>query len=220
MTVYLCLPAGRMASHAGWFRLMIVLALLAFERERRRPDIPILVIMDEFPVLGYMRSIEAAAGQIAGFGVKLWTVLQDLTQLKKLYQSSWETFIGNAGVLTFFANTDLTTLRHMSGKLGTIGMQVEHASRASAPDLARGVNPVQEDVQKSALLEPHELEMVLARETNRVLVLAAGRKPVILKRAHYQNDEPFEGLFDDTPETARASPRRLAPPLPRIMPPA
>ena len=180
-----------MASHANWLRVMIALSLQAFEREPGKPDIPILLMLDEFPVLGYMRSIEAAAGQIAGFGVKLWTVLQDLGQIKKLYQSSWETFVGNAGVLTFFGNTDLTTLRYVSAKLGKIGMNLERASRASGPDLARGVNPIQEDLRESALLEPHEVELTLARETGRVLVLAAGRKPLILQRARYYADRPF-----------------------------
>ncbi|MGA9765754.1 MAG: type IV secretory system conjugative DNA transfer family protein [Rhodomicrobium sp.] len=215
-TVYLCLPAGRMASHANWLRVMIALSLQAFEREPGKPDIPILLMLDEFPVLGYMRSIEAAAGQIAGFGVKLWTVLQDLGQIKKLYQSSWETFVGNAGVLTFFGNTDLTTLRYVSAKLGRIGMNLERASRASGPDLARGVNPIQEDLRESALLEPHEVELTLARETGRVLVLAAGRKPVILQRARYYADRPFGGLFDDSKETASMArpipPRIPAPP--------
>ena len=105
--------------------------------------------------------------------------------MKKLYQSSWETFVGGAGVLTFFGNTDLTTLRYVSAKLGRIGINLERASRASGPDLARGVNPIQEDLRESALLEPHEVELTLARETGRVLVLAAGRKPVILQRARY-----------------------------------
>jgi type IV secretion system protein VirD4 len=218
-TVYLCLPAGRMASHANWLRVMIALSLQAFEREPGKPDIPILLMMDEFPVLGYMRQIEAAAGQIAGFGVKLWTVLQDLGQIKKLYHSSWETFVGNAGVLTFFGNTDLTTLRYVSAKLGKIGMNLERASRASGPDLARGVNPIQEDLRESALLEPHEVELTLARETRRVLVLAAGRKPLILQRARYYADGPFAGLFDDSKETAsmvRPGPLRTPAPPGRV----
>ena len=43
--------------------------------------------------------------------MKLWTVLQDLTQIKRLYKESWETFIGNAGIHTFFGNVDLFTTR-------------------------------------------------------------------------------------------------------------
>ena len=61
-----------------------------------------------------MESIEKAAGQIAGFGVKLWPVIQDLTQLQRDYREAWETFMGNAGLLTFFGNTDLTTTEHIA----------------------------------------------------------------------------------------------------------
>ena len=78
----------------------------------------VLFCLDEFAVLGHMQPIERAAGQIAGFGVKLWPVIQDLTQLQRDYQKAWETFMGNAGLLTFFGNTDLTTLEHISKRLG------------------------------------------------------------------------------------------------------
>ena len=70
---------------------------------------PVLFVLDEFAVLDHMESIEKAAGQIAGFGVKLWPVIQDLTQLQRDYKEAWETFMGNAGLMTFFGNTDLTT---------------------------------------------------------------------------------------------------------------
>ena len=48
-----------------------------------------------------MDSVEKAAGQIASFGVTLWPIIQDLSQLKRDYKDSWETFMGNAGLLTF-----------------------------------------------------------------------------------------------------------------------
>ena len=73
-----------------------------------------LFLLDEFAVLGHMRQLEDAAGQIAGYGVKLWPIMQDLGQLKALYRERWETFMGNAGVLQFFGNNDLTTLEWIS----------------------------------------------------------------------------------------------------------
>ena len=120
VTVYLCLPATRLATHGRWLRLMVAMALEAMERtgplETGKP--PVLFVLDEFAALGHMESIEKAAGQIAGFGVKLWPVIQDLTQLQRDYKEAWETFMGNAGVLTFFGNTDLTTAKHISERLG------------------------------------------------------------------------------------------------------
>ncbi len=43
-----------------------------------------LFVLDEFPVLGYMKSIETAAGLMAGFGVKLWTIVQNVGQLNSI----------------------------------------------------------------------------------------------------------------------------------------
>ena len=77
VTVYLCLPATRLATHGRWLRLMVAMALEAMERtgplEMGKP--PVLFVLDEFAALGHMESIEKAAGQIAGFGVKLWPVI-------------------------------------------------------------------------------------------------------------------------------------------------
>src|SRR3954465_16019522 len=107
-------------THGRWLRLMIGMALEALERTGplKENQHRVLFCLDEFAVLGHMQAVERAAGQIAGFGVKLWPVIQDLTQLQRDYQKAWETFMGNAGLLTFFGNTDLTTLEHISKRLG------------------------------------------------------------------------------------------------------
>ncbi|TCP38070.1 type IV secretory system conjugative DNA transfer family protein [Rhodovulum marinum] len=121
VSLYLCLPARRLASHARWLRLVINLTLSRMEALGKRDDgKPVLFVLDEFAVLGHMASLEKAAGLMAGYGVKLWTILQDLTQLQRHYEASWETFLGNAGLLQFFGNTDLTTLKHISERLGEV----------------------------------------------------------------------------------------------------
>ena len=61
--------------------------------------------------------MERAAAYFPGFGVKLWAVLQDTTQLRRHYQSSWETFLGNAGLVQCFANGDQATLDYMARRL-------------------------------------------------------------------------------------------------------
>ena len=133
-SIYLCLPAGYMRICSRWLRLFVDLALKAMERrEAAQPKGPVLFCLDEFPVLGYMPQLEAAAGQLAGFGVRLWPIVQDLTQLKALYNDRWETFIGNAAVVQFFGNSDLTTLKYMSELAGKIAVGVE-ARNSVTPD--------------------------------------------------------------------------------------
>jgi type IV secretion system protein VirD4 len=121
VTVYLCLPARFIPTHARFLRLLLNLMLYRMEAQGLAQPAcghPVLFILDEFAAVGRMDSIEKAAGLMAGFGVKLWPFLQDLGQLKRHYKESWETFLANAGVLQFFANADMTTLDWLSKRLG------------------------------------------------------------------------------------------------------
>ena len=195
-TLYLCLPATRMGTHSRWLRVIINLALVAFERTEVKVDIPVLVVLDEFPVLGHMKSVETAAGLMAGFGVKLWVVLQDITQIKRLYRESWETFVGNAGLSTFWSNSDKSTLDYLSDKLGQTGVTLERKSDTTMQQRLSGATGSRDELRVQKLAASHELEEMLERSTRRILVKAAGQSPVILQRIHYYEDKPFAGLFD------------------------
>ncbi|GAB5489649.1 MAG: hypothetical protein Pars2KO_32190 [Parasphingorhabdus sp.] len=121
ITIYLCLPARTFATHARVLRVNISIFLYRMEEiglQKPACGHPVLFILDEFASLGHMDMLEKAAGLMAGYGVKLWPIVQDLTQMKKHYRESWETFLANAGTLTFFANSDLTTLEWISKRMG------------------------------------------------------------------------------------------------------
>jgi hypothetical protein len=90
---------------------------------RERP--PILFMMEEFATLGHMEIMERAAAYFPGFGIKLWAILQDTTQLERYYQNSWETFLGNAGLVQCFANGDQATLDYLARRLENLAMPFE-----------------------------------------------------------------------------------------------
>ena len=224
VTVYLCLPATRLATHGRWLRLMVAMALEAMERtgplEMGKP--PVLFVLDEFAALGHMESIEKAAGQIAGFGVKLWPVIQDLTQLQRDYKEAWETFMGNAGVLTFFGNTDLTTAKHISERLGdtevvrTVMNASENWQRSTGQSRAdflaalagqtqgsqsEGLNTggnrsLSEQVLRGPLLNPSEIMQIFARDAGNLLAFVSSRRvpPLALYRCAYYSAED-DALF-------------------------
>lgn len=197
VTIYLCLPATRMGTHSRWLRVIINLGLVAIERERTRADIPVLMVLDEFAVLGNMPSVEKAAGLMAGFGVKLWVVLQDITQLQRDYKQSWQTFVGNAGLITIWGNTDKATLDYFSEMLGQTSVRIEQPSGSTAAQRMAGASATREELRVQRLVAPSELELLLARQKGRLLVKAAGFDPIIVKRITYYADKPFAGLFDD-----------------------
>lgn len=212
MTIYLCLPAGRMGTCSRWLRLFINLALEAMERASYASDddmeatstgAPVVFCMDEFPVLGYMQQIEIAAGQIAGFGVRLWTILQDITQLQALYKERWQTFVGNAGVLQVFGINDLATLEYVSKRLGDTSLVVSSKSMTTHDGKMIGASGESFSVQVQPLLTPEEIARFFGREdpNRRQLIIRPSRDPMILTRVRYYEHErpensPFEGFVD------------------------
>jgi type IV secretion system protein VirD4 len=205
VTLYLCLPASRMASHGRWLRIMINLALQAFERapKLRTEPPPTLFILEELcTTIGYSKQLEQAAGLMAGYGIKLWSVIQDLSQLQNVYEKGWETFVGNAGTLTFFGNSDVTTLEYISKKLGQRGLTIDMPTGATPGAVLQGARTESEQLRMEPLLTPTEAEHLLAREKKRVLVLPAGKRPFIVRCADYLEEEkagatnPFEGMYD------------------------
>lgn len=183
MTVYLVLPGLRMATHYRWLRLMIQQALAAMERAPvPHGKLPVWFVLEEFPTLGHMRSLEMAAGLLAGYGVMLWAVLQDLTQLQTHYQRSWETFLGNAGTLQAFGNVDQTTTEYLSKRLGMTQVIERQEVRVSGDSMARGDLGVRENLRAVRLLEPNEITASFARETERQLIITGSGRPIYLQR--------------------------------------
>lgn len=193
-TVYVCLPAGRMGANRAWLRLFVNLTIEALERERgERTALPVLMLLDEFPVLGHLKQIEDAAGQIAGFGVKLFITIQDLSQLKALYRDRWETFLGNAGVIQCFGNSEHTTTEWISKRLGKTTIEVKRkreVSRASAP--MTGASGESWNPELHNLLTPDEIAYYFSRNKQRQIIFIGGYSPLYLDRVNYDIQPAFK----------------------------
>jgi type IV secretion system protein VirD4 len=205
-TIYLCLPARHVETCRGWLRLFVNLAMQSMERAG--PGFgpvgrPVLFALDEFAALGHMKQIETAAGQIAGFGVRLWPVLQDLGQLKALYKDRWETFLGNAGVLQFFGNNDLTTLEWISRRLGKTSIQTLRKSDVPVKQRNAGHTGDSTGIEVHDLLTVDEAARLFGRDDPKLrqLVIWAGRVDpfMILQRVYYDKHGLFAGQFDEVP---------------------
>jgi type IV secretion system protein VirD4 len=203
VSVYLCLPASRMGLCNRWLRIFINQLLDAMEREKAAPPAPVLVCLDEFPVLGHMRQLEDAAGQIASFGVKLWVVLQDWGQGKALYKERWETFAGNAGILQFFGNNDLETLEYVSRRLGKTRIEVARQGEVNPEQAQSGLSGRNSSMEMHDLLAPDEVSRHFSRSDRlkRQLVIWAGYDPMILQRVEYfdmagPHARLFRGIYE------------------------
>jgi type IV secretory pathway TraG/TraD family ATPase VirD4/WD40 repeat protein len=134
MSLYLCLPQRFMNTHYRWLRLMISLTVTEMEIVRGRPAAghPVLMMLDEFAGLKRMEIIEHAVAQIAGYGVKLFFVLQSLEQLKAVYKDNWETFLSNSGLKIFFSLDDHFSRDYVSKLVGETEVIREARSKSES----------------------------------------------------------------------------------------
>jgi type IV secretion system protein VirD4 len=151
--------------------------------------------MDEFSVLDHLSSLEKAAGQIAGFGARLWPIIQDLSQLKSIYKERWETFLGNAGLLQFFGNYDLTTLEYIARRLGKSSIQQISQSQVSVGHAAGGFTGETNQLHTTELMTADEIARFFSRQSNAQLLLWPGTDPIAIDRVRYYDHPFFAGKF-------------------------
>jgi type IV secretory pathway TraG/TraD family ATPase VirD4 len=120
VSLFLCLPPMFMSIHHRWLRMMVTLIVDEMQSVRGQPASGhrVLMILDEFAGLDRLKVVEKAVAQIAGYGVKLFFVLQTLEQLKATYKDNWETFLANSGLRLFFGIDDHFTRDHVSKLIG------------------------------------------------------------------------------------------------------
>jgi len=104
VTVYLCLPFEFLQTHSGWSRLIVTSLMRYFIRNAKQKELG--VIIDEAASFGFHSEILTAMSAYAGFGVHIWNIFQDLTQIKDVYGDKWQTFIQNSSVRHFFNISD------------------------------------------------------------------------------------------------------------------
>ena len=137
--------------------MIVQLACLKLEEmgpyPRDKP--PILFMMEEFATLGHMEIMERAAAYFPSFGVKLWAVLQDATQLQRNYAHSAETFLGNAGLIQCFANGDAPTLGIIAHRLAGL-IEPFELSRAFGRDRFTQLLLMEGEAPAAAIRLEHE----------------------------------------------------------------
>lgn len=137
-------------------------------------------------------------GLLAGFGVQLWPILQDLSQLQKHYPTSWSTFLANAGVVQAFGVADTMTAAWLSERLGqrTVGVRQQTMAGATIGAMGEHVYSQGHSTTARPLLTPDELMRLPADQQ---IVLLPGHAPVLADKLCYYKDSEFRGLYDPNP---------------------
>ncbi|MBO6816377.1 MAG: type IV secretory system conjugative DNA transfer family protein [Rhizobiaceae bacterium] len=201
VSVYLVLPSDKLDSHARWLRLMIQCGLSVLTQNIAvQPDKPVLFILDELPALGKLPMIEKAFGLMAGYGIKLWAIAQDASQLKRIYGEGWQTFVSNAGVIQYFGSRDKFTAEYFSSLCGvttvwtfsnalarTMGSSYGgQASHSTSSGTTETISPA-----KRQLVNPDQL---MRMKDHQQLVFINNMNPIMATKTPWFKDDELKDL--------------------------
>ena len=190
-SIYLVLPAGLLHRHSRFFRLILNRLLAAVEATDPVPrDQPKgLMILDEMHVLGHMAAVETAAGLLAGYGVRIWSIWQDFTQASGIYGERWQTLLGNASLFQSFGLNDPMTLKVVSDRLGPSSVMKISQSGVTYDDAIHGRKNQSSSIESVPLLTPDEVSYHFSRASDAQLVIYPGASPIWMRRLNYWNDD-------------------------------
>ena len=182
-SIYVCIPPSRIPRMKRWLRVIVRIALDAkMNSPLEHKGQQTLFLLDEFSSLGHFQIIEDAAAYMAGYGIKLVPVIQNIGQIKKLYEKNWETFLGNAGGIIAWGLNDLETEKYISDRLGQI-RDFERSYGASTNRDAHGIaakgksDSTNIGLRERAIRWPNEVHQQGAREHMRAFIIPAAGAP-------------------------------------------
>ncbi|MFC5345527.1 type IV secretory system conjugative DNA transfer family protein [Brevundimonas staleyi] len=145
----------------------------------------LLMVMDEFPLLGRLAFFEKSLRLMSGYGVKPMLVAQSLNDIVETYGPN-NTLLDNCHVFTAFSALDPLTQDKVSRLTGTV--LETRVSRSGPAGLGAGRSSISRGETERPLLEPGE---VRALPDHRQIVFAAGRRPLLADKLKYDRREPF-----------------------------
>ena len=200
-SVYVCIPPMRIPAMKRWLRTIVRIALDAkMSSSFEAQGFQSLFLLDEFYALGHFPLIEEAAAYMAGYGIKLVPIIQNIGQVKKLYGKNWETFLGNSGAIIAWGLNDYESEKYISDRLGTHLVWEnsfgESRNRGSGDFISsQKTQSENQSLQERAIRWPSEIHHQGARGTMRAFVLSADGMPFTIQRREYMEDDT-RGLFD------------------------
>jgi type IV secretion system protein VirD4 len=160
----------------------------------------VLLLLDEFPLLGPMPVLAEAFAFVAGFGIRMMLIMQSKAQLRDrdLYgPDKAEAILDNCGLEVVFGTKDLKLTEELSARIGYD--TVEAASR-SGPRFwrlfRRDKLSLTESDQRRALLLPQEIVRLKPEEA---ILIKPGMFPVRAKRIRHYADPLFKRLLRAPP---------------------
>lgn len=161
-----------------------------------------LLVNDEFTAIGRVGVITNAAAFLAGYNLRLLTVVQAMSQLDAVYgHKEARTFATNHGLQILYSPREQRDADEYSAMLGHFTERVTSHGRSRSFS-GHGSNTVSrnESEQRRALLLPQEFKEL---GSERLVVIFENCKPILGEKIRYYRDKAFTSRLLPAPTVPR-----------------
>ena len=168
----------------------------------------VLFLIDEFPMLGAMPTLQKGLALLAGYKIRIVLITQGLGQLDEIYgRQATEGILQNCAVQVFFASNDDTTTNYVSARLGSKTVRVRSQSQSQDWSYTTSTSYI-----ARPLLPPEEVRRL---DPKKALIFKETSRPVLAEKIRYYEDTQLMKLLFDAPEVRDiAQPQRRQNPCP------
>ncbi|GAM96905.1 coupling protein VirD4 [alpha proteobacterium U9-1i] len=147
-----------------------------------------LLLLDEFPMLGRMPFFEVMMGAMAGYGLKASLVCQSLHHITKAYGRE-NVILDNCHIVTAFAAADDDTserISRMAGEVWELRESVSHRRPRPILGWASGTTTLREE--RRPLMTPAQVRSLPRDEQ---IIFVSGAKPLRAKKLRFDEEQVF-----------------------------
>jgi len=202
MSIYVRIPPNRLANArpllALFFSQLVNLNTQHLPEQDASLKVQCLLVNDEFAAMGRVGVISSAAAFLAGYNLRLLTVVQAMSQLDAVYgDKDARTFATNHGLQILYAPREQRDADEYSAMLGQFTECATSRGRSRSFS-QHGHSSVSrnESEQRRALLLPQEFKEL---GSERLVVIFENCKPILGEKIRYHREKVFTSRLRPPP---------------------
>jgi type IV secretion system protein VirD4 len=202
MSIYVRIPPNRLANARPLLNLFFsqLVSLNTQHLPEQDPSLKLqcLLVNDEFAAMGRVGVISSAAAFLAGYNLRLLTVVQAMSQLDAVYgDKEARTFATNHGLQILYAPREQRDADEYSAMLGQFTERATSRGRSrSFSEHGHSSVSRNESEQRRALLLPQEFKEL---GSERLVVIYENCKPILGEKIRYHRDKVFTARLRPAP---------------------
>lgn len=162
-----------------------------------RLPVHVRCLLDEFANIGTIPDFDKLLATMRSMEISANIIIQNLAQLKKMYDKSWEIVTGNCDSLLFLGGQEASTLEAISKQLGkeTIDVVSRNRTRGAKNNSSSENN----SIMGRELMTPDELKVM---KPNECVLIVRALYPFYCHKFDIEKHNNYKFLEDSNPDNA------------------